>query len=467
MPSGRSGFVLRLVPGARLRARAGAAEIRLADRRLEFQSASPLLLRILRRLARRGATAGELSAMAKRAGRYGPPQWVALLAELEDGCALCYEVAGKGWRARLIPMASPYVAALRDARRGRRVLSRFACVRRHRDGFIVESPLAFARVELSARALPRLSALLGGRGATATGRTADSLAALLDAAGLLTGRGTDGRAAEDRNPALRTWEFADLLFHARSRLGRHDAPMGATFEFLGRLKPLPAVKPVMAGAIRLPRPDLRAVERRDPSLTRALEQRRSVRDGATALTVAQLGEFLFRVARVRSRRRAGTRLPYETTSRPYPSGGACYPLELYLAVSRTPGLAPGLYHYDPLGHRLETVEGGAAQVGPLLLDTRQGFRPGAEPVLIVITARFARVAWKYRSMAYSVLLKDVGVLMQTMYLVATAMGLAPCAVGCGDAERSTRALGTAFAAESSVGEFLLGGSTGSDEHAAR
>jgi SagB-type dehydrogenase family enzyme len=60
-------------------------------------------------------------------------------------------------------------------------------------------------------------------------------------------------------------------------------------------------------------------------------------------------------------------------------------------------------------------------------------------------------------MAYSTVLKDVGVLMQTMYLVATAMGLSPCAIGCGDAEKSARLLGTRFEAESSVGEFLLGG----------
>jgi SagB-type dehydrogenase family enzyme len=414
---------------------------------------------MLRLLARRGAAAAELAALARRAGPSGPTVWAAWLAELENGCALCYEVSDeRGWLARLRPMASPYVVALRAGTRGRRVLSRFACLRRHRGGFIVESPLAYARVELSARAVPRLAPLLGGRGAVATGRTADPLVALLDAAGLLTGLASGGRAAEDRNPVLRTWEFADLLFHARSRLGRHDTPTGATFEFLGRLEPLPAVKPAMGGAIKLPRPDLRRLSTRDPPLTQVLEQRRSVREPATPLTLAQLGEFLFRVARVRRRRRASARLPYETTSRPYPSGGACYPLELYLAVSECRGLGRGLYHYEPLRHRLEPIEGGAAQVDPLLRDTRHSFGSGVTPVLVMITARFARVTWKYRSMAYSVVLKDVGVLMQTMYLAATAMGLAPCAVGCGDAERSARALGTAFTAESSVGEFLLGGS---------
>ena len=71
-------------------------------------------------------------------------------------------------------------------------------------------------------------------------------------------------------------------------------------------------------------------------------------------------------------------------------------------------------------------------------------------------ARFPRVAWKYASMAYALTLKHVGVLYQTMYLAATAMDLAPCGVGCGDADLFARAAGTDYYAESSVGEFLLG-----------
>jgi hypothetical protein len=48
------------------------------------------------------------------------------------------------------------------------------------------------------------------------------------------------------------------------------------------------------------------------------------------------------------------------------------------------------------------------------------------------------------------------VLYQTMYLAATAMGLAPCAVGGGDADLFARAAGVDYYAETSVGEFLLG-----------
>jgi len=56
-----------------------------------------------------------------------------------------------------------------------------------------------------------------------------------------------------------------------------------------------------------------------------------------------------------------------------------------------------------------------------------------------------------------------------MYLAATAMGLAPCALGCGDSDAFGRAADTDYYGETSVGEFLIGslrdpkGATATDE----
>src|SRR5882762_5834923 len=83
--------------------------------------------------------------------------------------------------------------------------------------------------------------------------------------------------------------------------------------------------------------------------------RRSVRRyGERAIRLKQLGEFLHRVARVRRTYPPSpeTGRFYEVSQRPYPSGGACYDLEFYVAVNRCEGLEPGLYHYDPLDHEL-------------------------------------------------------------------------------------------------------------------
>ena len=204
-------------------------------------------------------------------------------------------------------------------------------------------------------------------------------------------------------------------------------------------------------AVELYRPDLAALRRDDPTLTAVLEDRRSVRvhDDDAPLTVAQLGEFLFRTARVR-----------DQAHRPYPSGGASYELEIYPVVRNVAGLAPGLYHYDPAGHRLETVPAAdqAALMALSELARAASLMTAPPQVTFVIAARPGRVMWKYQSMAYALTLKHVGVLYQVMYLVATAMGLAACGLGGGDSDAFAKAAGLGYLDETSVGEFILGSS---------
>jgi SagB-type dehydrogenase family enzyme len=195
-----------------------------------------------------------------------------------------------------------------------------------------------------------------------------------------------------------------------------------------------------------------------------LESRRSLRTYAESpISAAQLGEFLFRVARVRGSREVELETPLglrtvEFCSRPYPSGGALYELDFHVAVGRCDGLERGLYRYDPRGHRLALVPGPAAELAQLLHDAAAsaGIDRESPQVLVILTARFQRLSWKYASIAYALILKHVGVVYQTMYLAATAMGLAPCALGGGDSDLFARAAGLDYYAETSVGEFLLG-----------
>jgi SagB-type dehydrogenase family enzyme len=263
-----------------------------------------------------------------------------------------------------------------------------------------------------------------------------------------------------------TWEFHDLLFHARSRTGRSDARYGTTYRLAGRLPPPPALKPAPAGPTHeLYRPDLGRLQREDPPLAWVQEQRCSARgfDSEQPITDRQLGEFLFRVARVKDcwQTEVATEsgpVRMDFASRPYPAGGSLYELELYVAVNHCSGLSPGLYHYDALGHRLTRLCGRAPEVSGLLRDAAESTAIAEDnlQVLLLLAARFARVAWKYESIAYALILKHVGVVFQTMYLAATAMGLGPRAVGCGDSDLFARAAGTDYCTETSVGEFLLG-----------
>jgi SagB-type dehydrogenase family enzyme len=84
---------------------------------------------------------------------------------------------------------------------------------------------------------------------------------------------------------------------------------------------------------------------------------------------------------------------------------------------------------------------------------------GADAVpqlLITIAARFGRVSWKYSSVAYSLILKEVGVLTQTFYLMATEMGLGGCAIGSLNIDLFAKATGLEFHVEGPVGQFAIG-----------
>ncbi|MEQ9233033.1 MAG: SagB family peptide dehydrogenase [Coleofasciculus sp. E2-BRE-01] len=134
-----------------------------------------------------------------------------------------------------------------------------------------------------------------------------------------------------------------------------------------------------------------------------------------------------------------------------------YELEIYPVVRRCEGIKPGLYHYDPLNHQLAQIDAAEADIQALLKDAHQSSgEQGVPQVLLVISARFGRLFRKYRALAYALVLKHVGVLYQNLYLVATNMGLAPCALGAGDSDAFAKATGLDYVVESSVGEFMLG-----------
>lgn len=376
------------------------------------------------------------------------------------------------------------------------LLSRFVLLRRRGNEFLLETPLSASRVILhDARAAAVLFALnkphtLLDVVDAATGLApddAESLIRLLHGAGMLspaedrsaedngrTSAGESTSAASGSQPAgppaiepaeLQTWEFHDLLFHARSRMGRHDDAVGATFPFVGVLDPPPPLKQMPGkDSVQLPIPDLSEICRNDMPFAETVERRRSIRDfGDPPIAAAQLGEFLYRTMRVRDLYEFDVETPNGTLtmdfiSRPYPSGGALYELELYPVVQRCDGLEAGMYHYDGLDHRLVRLCGLTPDVKFLISDA--GLSSGVDEesiqVLVVVAARFARMSWKYTSMSYAAILKHVGVLYQSMYLTATAMNLAPCALGAGNSDTFTKAVGGDYYAETSVGEFLLG-----------
>jgi SagB-type dehydrogenase family enzyme len=198
-----------------------------------------------------------------------------------------------------------------------------------------------------------------------------------------------------------------------------------------------------------------AADRPDVGFDAVLRARRSIREHAEqAVALSQVGELLYRSARFTSLQRVDGD---EVVSRPYPGGGALHKLELYLVVDRCVGLEPGVYHYRAADHQLEQVSDPCEASEALLRDAGYSMGTGRSPqVLVVVAARFPRLSWKYQSIAYSLVLKHVGCLVQTLYLVATSMGLAPCGIGGGDSAQLARLLPGSPYLETSVGELALG-----------
>jgi SagB-type dehydrogenase family enzyme len=208
------------------------------------------------------------------------------------------------------------------------------------------------------------------------------------------------------------------------------------------------------------KPDIEKLKREDRSFTHVIEERRSKREhGNNPITLKQLGEFLFRAARMKEHLiyPKGESHGAELSRRPYPGGGAIYELELYLVIYKCQGLEKGIYHYHPREHALYQLEAEQKNIDALLRDSMHSSGKENYPqVFFIITSRFQRMSWKYRSMAYAATLKTTGVLLQTMYLVATAMDLAPCAIGGGNSDLFSETIGTNYLEETSVGEFMLG-----------
>lgn len=431
--------------------------------RFSFKPLSPALKSAIESL-KSGAESSALAAQLMATDGFGGiGKLRAIQKKLEDHGFLAYTLlAGDHPFATLRPVGSGFAKQDSVEADTRVVLSRFASVRRTSEGaLVVASPTGHAIVELhDPRAVTALHHL-------ARPTTAAELAGALslDAGDALTfisffvnagcaSKVEGSTTKEESDPALGQWSVDDLTYHVSNRLGRHSNPYGATYRNAKRFESPPVVKaPMSSMIIPLQVPDLEKLKKEEPSFTEIQERRRSVRTyGEKPIRVDQLGELLYRSARIKKLIEEGG-----VSWRPSAAGGAIHELEIYPAVLACEGLEKGLYHYDPKNHALEKLaDNEQATQRMLILGAMTGVLEQPPQVLLVVAARFQRVQNKYDSVAYSVMLKNVGCLYQTMYLVAEAMGLAACAIGGGDSDLFAKAAGLDYYAETSVGEFLLG-----------
>jgi SagB-type dehydrogenase family enzyme len=350
------------------------------------------------------------------------------------------------------------------------VLSRFAYLRRRGHELILESPRAGALFRIYD---PKIAAALARLATPQTLKKlrrqndfpeVELLALLVDCQILFKtdAAGDDGLRPAEGDGNLVLWDFHDLLFHARSTEGRHANPLGGVYPYAGVISPLPAVRPCWLGEkIELRKSPAAATQQSSPT-ARLLRERHSTRsfDDQRPITLTELSEFLDGTARVQSEWSSGDGggvPPIAYTARPYPSGGSSYELELYLAVDKCEGLSRGFYHYDAGAHALVPIAVRPPEFEALLKAAEFAMDATARPqILITIAARFGRISWKYSSIAYALILKDVGVLTQTFYMMATDMGLGGCAIGSTNIDLFAKMTGIGFYVESAVGQFAIG-----------
>jgi hypothetical protein len=208
----------------------------------------------------------------------------------------------------------------------------------------IETTGAWARITLHDRDIfPLLHDVVAGRsaGEIAAAATVHSEAAILAVLELM-------ETCDLFESANTAWSQHDFLLHTRTRDGYGRGYLGKTLPGRSKIAPTGNADTSLYGddckVIALDMPDPQHLRDHDPSFAAVLQRRRSIRNqGADPLDVGQLSEFLFRT------------FFEQEGHRPYPSGGGCYPLTIYMAVDRCAGLDPGLYSYHPVHHHLRMV----------------------------------------------------------------------------------------------------------------
>ena len=230
-----------------------------------------------------------------------------------------------------------------------------------------------------------------------------------------------GDAPPDDDPAEAYHEASKLYpsFAARQTRGRllesHLGLRVSSLRSVKRSSHLPAVP--------LPKPALPATP-----FSRVVEERRSERAFSdTPLQLSDVGCLLHAAYGTTHELDVGAP-GLGPQLRSVPSGGALFPLEVYVLPWRVEGLPGALYHFDPLRRVLERLRQGELEddVRRAMVYDDAALGCGA---LFVVSAMFWRTRFKYGLRGYRFALLECGHLVQNLLLAATALDLAAVPLG--------------------------------------
>jgi SagB-type dehydrogenase family enzyme len=249
--------------------------------------------------------------------------------------------------------------------------------------------------------------------------------------------------------------FAWELFHENSKMSRSERHL--TFAYHPSdavvVQVMRELRRVRSYAdhpkVRLP-DDLPAAR---SSFDVVLARRQSARSfGPGDITLAELAKVLLAGTVVtRSNEDTG----YPNPFRAAPSGGALYPLEVYVQARRVSGLPPGLFHLDPEDRELDQVRVGD-EFEDLAAHFTQPDLASACAAIVFVTAVFYRSIFKYGDRGYRFVLLEAGHVVQNACLAAAAIDLAATPIA-GYADRPVdRWLRLDGLSQSTVYAFLIG-----------
>jgi SagB-type dehydrogenase family enzyme len=185
-------------------------------------------------------------------------------------------------------------------------------------------------------------------------------------------------------------------------------------------------------AISLPKPSFDG----SVSLEKAIKERRTVRDfKERTLSLAHLSQLLWAAQ--------GITDPIER-KRAAPSGGALYPLDIYVLIGENgvEKMEAGVYHYLPKEHSISPISKGDRRKEIVSASLGQMWMAKA-PVIIIITAEYRRITGKYGERGVRYALIEVGHVGQNLFLQAEALGLGAGIVGAFNDVEVSKAAGLA------------------------
>jgi len=234
----------------------------------------------------------------------------------------------------------------------------------------------------------------------------------------------DGLRPGEGGDNLALWDFHDLPVHTHSTEGRQANPLGGPLSPCRRDTAAAGGARPMAGQANRSGRVLAAPSQADSAVAKLLHERHSTRDFDDRTNHARRTcTVLDSTARIQSKWKSelifGDDGPRDRIRREALSSEAALTRLSSIWPSQLRGTGTRLLHYDADRHRA----GADRRADPRtrrdvdISRIRDG-RARPPRSLITIAARFGRVAWKYSSIAYALVLKDVGVLIQTFYLMA-------------------------------------------------